>query len=116
MSHRRKIWTCFAYCNIPRPAIGPGIEQAFFFFLESFIDFWLLWVFIAECGLSLVAVVARELLFVAACRLLIRPASLAADHRLQGMGSVAVAQRLSCCATCGMFWTRDQTCVPCIGR
>ena len=45
------------------------------------IYFWLNWVFVAACGLSLVAV-SRGLLFVAVCRLLVAVASLVADHRL----------------------------------
>ena len=42
------------------------------FFSDKFIYFWLLWVFIAACGLSLVA----------ARRLLIEVASLVAEHAL----------------------------------
>ena len=45
-----------------------------------FFFFWLRWVFIAACGLSLVA--ANGLLFVAICGLLIAVASLVAEHGL----------------------------------
>ena len=31
-------------------------------------------------------------------------------------GSVVVAHGLSCPMACGVFWTRDRACVPCIGR
>ena len=52
--------------------------SAFFFLFY----FWLRWVFIAVCGLSLVAVQGGGLLFVAVHRLLIVVASLAAEHGL----------------------------------
>ena len=50
-----------------------------FFFL--FFYFWLRWVFVAACGLSLVAV-SGGLLFVEVHGLLIVVASLAAEHKL----------------------------------
>ena len=46
--------------------------DSFFFFFNKFIYFWLLWVFVAAHGLSLVA----------ASGLLIAVASLVAEHRL----------------------------------
>ena len=42
--------------------------------------------------------------------------SVAADRGLWSLGSVAVALGLSCPTACEIFWTRDQTSVPCIGR
>ena len=42
-------------------------------------------------------------------------ASVAADRGLWSLGSV-VALGLSCPTACEIFWTRDQTGVPCIGR
>ena len=62
-----------------------------------------------------------ELLFLVVCRLLIAVASLVAEHRLyawgldswdQGQLSLGVMHWRSCSTS----WTRDQTCVPCIGR
>ena len=53
-----------------------------FFKITLFIYFWLLWVFVAVHGLSLVAVSKRGLLFVAVCGLLIVMSSLVAEHRL----------------------------------
>ena len=47
-----------------------------------FIYFWLRWVFVAACRLSLVAESGGGLLFVAVHRLLIAVASLVAEHRL----------------------------------
>ena len=46
-----------------------------------FIYFWLLWVFVAACGL-VSSCSERGLLFVAVRRLLIAVASLVAEHRL----------------------------------
>ena len=43
-------------------------------------------------------------------------ASVAADRGLWSLGSVVVALGLSCPTACEIFWTRDQTGVPCIGR
>ena len=57
---------------------GIHLYLVFLFFLNKFIYlfiyFWLCWVFVAACGLSLVAVVVRELLIVMA--------SLVVEHRL----------------------------------
>ena len=50
-------------------------------FIHSFIYFWLCWIFVAACGLSLV-VVSGGLLFVVMCRLLIAVASLVSEHGL----------------------------------
>ena len=38
--------------------------------------------------------------------------SLALEHRLSSCGTKA----FSCSMACGIFWTRDQTCIPHIGR
>ena len=49
-------------------------------------------------------------------RLLIVVASLVAVHRCYSSDSVIVIHRLKCPAACGIFLTRDGTCVPCIER
>ena len=63
--------------------------RAQYSFLKNFIYFWLCWIFLAACGLSLVAVSGvysscgeRGLLFVAVHGLLIAVASLVAEHGL----------------------------------
>ena len=53
----------------------------FFFLINLFIYFWLLWVFVAVRGLSLVAV-SGGYSFIVVHRLLIVVASLVAEHRL----------------------------------
>ena len=59
-----------------------------------FIYFWLLWVFVAACGLFS-SCSERGLLFVAACRLLIAVASLVGRARALGAcASVVVARGL----------------------
>ena len=50
-------------------------------FIYLFIHFWLCWVFVAVCGLSLI-VVSSAYSFVVVCRLLIAVVSLVAEHRL----------------------------------
>ena len=52
-----------------------------FIFIFLFIYFWLCWVFVAACGLSLV-VASWGLLFVAVLKPITVVASLAAEHRL----------------------------------
>ena len=52
----------------------------------KFIYFWLCWVFIAACGLSLVEV-SRGCSLVAMSRLLPLVASLVAEHRLSSCGA-----------------------------
>ena len=64
-----------------------------FFKIYVSISFWLCWVFVAVCGLSLTAV----------SRLLILVASLVSEHVLWSTGSVVVAHRLSCSTVCGIF-------------
>ena len=89
--------------------------------------FWLCWVFVVVCGLSLVAVNGGYSLGVA-CGLLIAVASLVEAQALrmqasviaawmtQSAGSVVMAHALSCSAAYGIFQTRGQTSIPCIGR
>ena len=86
----------------------------FFYFL---IYFWLHWIFIAACGLSLA--VQAEATLPCGAWLLTAVTSLTAQHKLQQlqhMGSVVVAHGLSCSTAHGSSWTREPTCVPCIGR
>ena len=52
------------------------------FFKNKFIYLWLHWVFVAACGLSLVAASGGGLLFIVVRRLLIAVASLVAEHGL----------------------------------
>ena len=75
----------------------------FFFF-----NFWLHWVSVASRELSLV-VASRGYSQVAVHGLLIVVASLAVEHRLQGMRApITVAHRFSCCKAFGIFpWTGD---------
>ena len=67
--------------------VSPNLWSIFAvsFFLKNlfilFIYFWLHWVFVAACGLSLV-VASGGLLFVAVCGPLIAVASLVAEHGL----------------------------------
>ena len=87
----------------------------FFLIIYLFIYFWLHWVFIAVCSVSLV-VENEGCSPVMVCGLLVAVAALAREHRLWGTGSVDVAHGLSGPAACGIFLSRDLTCVPCIGR
>ena len=43
-------------------------------------------------------------------------ASAAADRGLWSLGSAVVTRALSCPTACEIFWTRDQSSVPCVGR
>ena len=96
-------------------------------FFTLFFFFWLHSVFIALCGLSLVAV-SGAYSFIAVPGLLIVVASLV-EHRLRGLqasdmgsvfaalrlwstGSIVVAYGLSCYGTCGIFL--DQGLNPCL--
>ena len=68
-----------------------------------FVYFWLCWVSVAACGLSLV-LESRGCSLVAACRLLTAVASLVAEHRLWGtQASVVSACRLRSCG----LWTLE---------
>ena len=65
------------------------------FILQTFkilFYFWLHWVFIAVCGLSLVA--EQELLSSWGARALTAMAALLVEHRLRGTGSVVAAHGL----------------------
>ena len=92
-------------------------DMGFFFF------FWLLCIFLPECGLSL-ATASREHSLAVVPRFLIVVASPAAEHGLQylqGPGSRAQAQQLRCTGFIASwhvetFQTRDQPHVPCTGR
>ena len=78
-------------------------------FIYLFVCLWLLWVFIASPGPSVVAV--RGLL--SSCSAL---ASFVAEHELRSMpASVVVAHGLSCSLACAVFQTSDQVCVSRIG-
>ena len=79
--------------------LTPGL---LFLFNKFIYCFWLRWVFVAACGLSLVGG-KRGLLFVAVHVLLIAVASLVAEHGLYSAVSVVVAHGLSCTAACGIF-------------
>ena len=71
------------------------------FYLPTY--FWLYSVFIADRGVSLLAV-SRGFSLVVMLRLLTAAASLVAEHGLQGtQASVVVAHGLSCSAACGIF-------------
>ena len=94
----------------------------FFFFFNKFIYFWLRWVFIAACRLSLVAVSGSYSLlpcvgFSLEWLLLLRSTgsrlagSVVVPPRLQSTGSVVVAPGLSCSAACGIFPDQDSN--PC---
>ena len=109
----------FKYCFQPKLEIcKPGCEAhllvSSFFKKNLFIYFCLCWVFVAACGLSLVAASGgysqlRHTGF--SLRWLLLLWSMGSRHAgsvllscgLQSAGSVAVAQGLSCSAACGIF-------------
>ena len=64
--------------------------------------FWIHWVLVAAHG-AFSSCGEQGLLFVGVNRLLIEVASLAAEHRLESIGSVATVPGLSCSMTCGIF-------------
>ena len=72
-----------------------------FFLKDLLVYFWLQWVFIAECRLSLVAA-NGGLLLVAVPGLLIEVDSLV-GHGLYSSSSIVVAHGLRCCAAGGIF-------------
>ena len=118
---------------IPNSQSFPSQTLPQLFLLLSFC-FWLLWVFVAVCGLSLVMTSEGY----SRCTVLFfEVAPLVAERRLQGLqASVVVAHGLSCSlwalalrlSSCDIqaqlpqsMWdlssqTRVGTCVPCIGR
>ena len=106
------------------PGKHPGPFKNFFFYKTLFICFWLYWVFVAVHKLSLVAVsggysplwyagfLLRWLLL---CRAW--PLGSVASVKLWCVGSVVVAHRLSCPASCGILLDRGYwTHIPCTGR
>ena len=119
---------------IARP--GPTLKQSmhpviniFSFIYLKFIYF--IYLFLAAFGLhccmrAFSSCGKQGLLFVAVHGILIVVASLVAEHRLQASvvvahglqsaGSVVVVHGLNCSVACGIFRTRVQTHVPCIGR
>ena len=87
-----------------------------------FIYFWLCWVFVAACGLSLV-VASRGYSLVVVSRLLIEGFSCfgvwalgLAGFSICGYHPLELWHRLSCSMACRILPIRDQTCVSCIGR
>ena len=97
-----------------------GLIQLSILFSLKNIYFWLCWVFVAECGPSLV-VASGGYSLVAVLGLLTAVSSLVAEHRLQAHG-LSQLQHVSSLAVLvalrhmGSSWTRDRTHVPCIGR
>ena len=74
-------------------------------------DFWVRWVSVAVCRLSLVVESGATL--VAVCRLLIVMPSLVTEHWLRGVqAQVAVGHRLSCPVTSGIFRNQGSNLCP----
>ena len=86
--------------------------------------FWLHWLFLAACGLSL-AVESRGFSLVVVCRFLTAVASFIVKHGLEGAspsavaahwflsaGPVVVAHGLSCLTACGIFLDQRGNCRP----
>ena len=69
------------------------------FFFNYLFMFWLLWVFVAACGVSLVVVSGGH-----------------SSSRCEGFLDLECGSGFSCSAACAVFRTRDRTRVPCIGR
>ena len=84
----------------------PGVILFFFliyiFKIYLLIYFWLCWVFVAECGLSLVAASGGYSLL-RRTGFSLRWLLLLWSTGSRCTGSVAVAQGLSCSAACGIF-------------
>ena len=76
--------------------------------------YWLCWGFVAVHGLSVV--VASGGFSLLQCVSLLWCFSCCRVTGLSGLGSVVVAHRLSCSTACEIFWTRDRTHFPCVGR
>ena len=106
-----------------------------FFFFQFYFYFWLCWVFVAVCGLSLVAVSGGHSSLGCAgfsLRWLLLLWSMGSGHagfsscgtRLSSCGLRAPERRLSSCGARGLVapWhvrssrTRDRTRIPCTGR
>ena len=102
----------FHYSSAPLTSGKGSFFPVFFFFLY----FWLLWVFVAMRGFSLVAAIRGYSSlcctgFPLRCLLLLQSAG------SRCVGSVVVAHELSCSPWhMGSSRTRDRTHVPCIGR
>ena len=97
-------------CLFPKQPRESLIHSFLFFYF-----FWLRWVFVAVRRLPLVAASrGYSSLWCAGFSwwylLLLR------SMGSRCAGSVVVAHGLSCSTACGIFRTRAQTCVPCIGR
>ena len=58
----------------------------------------------------------RQLLLVAVCGLLLQWLLVLQSTDSSCTGSIVVVCGLSSSMACGIFWTRDRTHVPCIGR
>ena len=85
---------------------APELFCLFFQIIYSCVCFWLCWIIVAACGLSLVAA-SRGYSLVATHRLLIAVASLVVEHRVWGpQTSGVVARGFSCPETCGIFLDR----------
>ena len=91
---------CFHVLAVVNSAsVNIGVHVSFF----NISYFWLCWVFVAVCGLS-VGMVSGSCSSVAVCGCLVAVAFLAVAHRLQGTGaSVDVARGFSCPVACGVF-------------
>ena len=76
--------------------MAPYLSIYLFIFKNLFVYFWLSWVFVAVCGLSLVGA-SGGLLFIAVRRLLIAVASRCRAQALGVRASVVVARGLSSC-------------------
>ena len=91
----------------------PKLPFSFFFFnkfIILFIYFWLCWVFVAACRLSLVAASGRYSSSRCAGLSLLRPLLLRSTGSRRA-GAVVVVHRSSCSAACGVF--PDQGSNPC---
>ena len=88
-------------CCVPAAEINPG---QFKIFIIYFIYFWVHWICIAVCGLSLVVVSGVHSLY-AVCELLTAGTSLAAEHRLKGAQAPVVGCG-SRAVECGLSGTR----------
>ena len=88
-------------------------------FTYLFIYFWLCWVLVAACRLSLV-VASGGYSLVAVFGPLFAVASLVIEHGLWAQGLqwvwLSCGSALAALRLVGSSWTRDRTHVPCIGR
>ena len=84
-------------------------------FIYLFIYFWLRWVFVAACGLSVVAA-SGDYSWLQWAGFSLWWLLLLRSMGSRCVGSVVVAHGLSCSTACGIFPDRARTHVPCIGR